>query len=117
MKRCEEWALEHGANFEPNKSELTHFTKKRRANITGIRLGNAAIQTRQNAIFFRIRFNRQLKWKEHIKSPQKKMKRQRHVLTAITASTWDLPIRQALEVYDQLYAQLSRTGRMGRIHP
>lgn len=49
-----EWAEEHSAIFEPEKRELTYYTKKKNDDITNIGLGKATVQPRQNASVFGI---------------------------------------------------------------
>ena len=48
---CKQWARTRGMEFAPQKSELMHFTRKRTATATAVRLGNSTISPVESARF------------------------------------------------------------------
>ena len=101
-KECEDWAKENGMAFQPEKSELMHFTKGRAADVTPLRLGPAVITPVSSARFLGIWLNRKLNWKPQLKKLEQKLERQCRALTGIAASTWGCSLTRAREIYTKV---------------
>ena len=58
LSKSEEWKEKHGAQFEPSKYMLIHFTHNMRHNVTaGIRLNDTTISPGKEACYLRIIFD------------------------------------------------------------
>jgi hypothetical protein len=101
-KVCERWALRHGMQFEPNKSELMHFTRARSPSLCGVRLANTEKAPTTSTRFLGVWLDRKLTWKAHLKETQKKLETQRLALTRLAAKTWGFSLNRAREVYTKV---------------
>ncbi|KAM4067386.1 reverse transcriptase (RNA-dependent DNA polymerase) [Hirsutella rhossiliensis] len=93
------WARAVGAEFEPAKSELVHFTRARVPPQTCVRLGNTTIAPSESSRFLGVWLHRKLQWGPHLKQIRTKFQRQRVALTALAASAWGCRLPRAREIY------------------
>ena len=63
---CERWARSRGMEFAPQKSELMHFTRTRRAPKASVMLGEMQIQPVESARFLGVWLDRKLRWRAHL---------------------------------------------------
>ena len=96
--------------FQPEKSELMHFTKGRAADVTPLRLGPAVITPVSSARFLGIWLNRKLNWKPQLKKLEQKLERQCRALTRIAASTWGCSLTRAREIYTKVIRSVIAYG-------
>lgn len=69
---CNEWALSHGMEFAPEKSELMHFIRTHKGDPTSIRFGPATVTPVESARFFGVWLDRKLNWLAHVVQVQRK---------------------------------------------
>jgi len=67
LPRIEEWARQNGAEFAAEKTELIHFTRKKREQLTGSITMNGKTKEPQPEIkLLGVIFDQELKWKQHV---------------------------------------------------
>lgn len=98
-KKCEEWSRAAGLTFNPTKSELIYFTKRRKKIKDRIQTGGVQVKPRKAVKFLGIWLDRKLQWKTHTTKLQEKLKRQILALTGIASSTYGCSYRRARAVY------------------
>jgi hypothetical protein len=97
---CQAWGLTRGVIFAPEKSELLHFTRARRAWKTGVRLGpDLLLQPVEEARFLGVWLDRKLTWGAHLKAIKRKIATQALALTRLAGKTWGPGLTQARQVY------------------
>lgn len=99
---CARWAKKNGMTFEQDKAKLLHFTRKRAADTTRVRLGTDIITPVQSCRFLGLWLHRKLLWGPHITELKGKLERQRRALYAIAASTWGVHLAGARLIYVQV---------------
>ena len=101
-KVCEQWASAYRMQFEPEKSELIHFTRARTPPTDGVRLGGVRLQPQASTRFLGVWLDRKLTWRAHGQQIRRKLETQRLALTRLVASTWGFSLAKAREVYTKV---------------
>src|SRR5438552_3484386 len=73
ISRIEKWAKQNGAEFAVEKTELIHFTRKKKEQMVGSVTMNRVTKAAQPAIkLLGVIFDQELRWKEHVQYAVKK---------------------------------------------
>lgn len=96
---CEEWANRRGMIFLPAKTNLIHFSRKRKLPKKEIRLGDLVRPPKVFVRFLGVWLDHKLRWGSHGDQLLKKMKTQQYALTKIAAKTWGINFERSREVY------------------
>jgi len=93
------WAKLRGLSFNPQKSELIHFTKSRKPPSTPCVLKSMTVKPAETARFLGIWLDRRLRWTGHVQALRKKLAVQTFALTRLTATTWGCKVARARQLY------------------
>ena len=97
---CREWAGQRGLVFEPGKTELVHFTRKRQGWTRGVALdATTTVQPQPSARFLGVILDSKLTWKAQLQGVQKKLETQSLALTRISALACGPNLREARLLY------------------
>src|SRR5438552_2378180 len=89
LSKSEKWKEKHGAQFEPSKYMLIHFTRNTRLDVTaGIQLNNTTIPPSKEARYLGVIFDQKLKFHSHLEYATKKGTRFALALSSIARITW-----------------------------
>jgi hypothetical protein len=98
--RCLSWAETHGMRFAPAKYTLTHFTRKRRVDLTAaVDIRGATVQPTPTVRILGVTLDTRLNWKGHIKEINRKIGPQLQALQRTTATTWGATLIKARQIY------------------
>ena len=86
-KKCLNWAKSHGARFNPNKSELIHFTGRRKAYKASITLEGEVIEPSKSIKLLGAHLDQGLTHKAHLKALKAKISILLGALRSITSFT------------------------------
>ena len=103
-RKCEEWAVTHGARFAPEKYELLHLTRApKRFNLKAVpTLGGVQVETKPSIRVLGIQIDSKLKWGPHIKKIHDRFASQSLALSRITTSTWGAGFEKAKLIYNSV---------------
>ena len=103
-RKCEEWAVTHGARFAPEKYELLHLTRApKRFNLKAVpTLGGVQVETKSSIRVLGVQIDTKLKWGPHIKKIHDRFASQSLALSRITTSTWGARFEKARLVYNSV---------------
>jgi ribonuclease HI len=104
LGEAEKWREKHGARFETSKYVLVHFTKRRAAITTPIRIANSIIQPSQEAKYLGVIFDKQLRFKLHLQHATKKGSKFAHAMSRIAKSTWGTTYQQTRRLFNAVVA-------------
>jgi hypothetical protein len=86
--------------FAPNKYHLTHFTRKRRVDLTApVQIAGAIVEPEPTLRILGVTLDKRLSWESHIKEVSQKMGPQLQALLRTTASTWGATLPKARQIY------------------
>jgi ribonuclease HI len=90
LARAEEWRKRHGAQFEPSKYVLVHFTRSRKTKTDGatVKINSLTIEPSNEAKYLGVTFDSQLKFVTHVNQAVKKGTKFASAITRIAATTW-----------------------------
>jgi hypothetical protein len=98
--QCLAWAKTHGMHFAPDKYHLTHFTRKRRADLSApVLINGTMVQPEPILRILGVTLDKRLNWESHIKETSQKMGPQLQALLRTTASTWGATLAKARQIY------------------
>jgi len=97
--QIEAWAQSRGLVFNASKSELIHFSHKRKALTLRCLLGSVFIQPKAEARFLRVWLDRKLNWYRQARALKKKLAIQTFALTRLAATIWGCKVQKARELY------------------
>ena len=90
-EKCLEWARRHGAVFAPDKYKLTHFTRRRNADVqAGIRIPGFEGRPVDSLQALGVWVDRKLRWTKHLEQAARRGAAQFEALGRILGSTWEL---------------------------
>jgi hypothetical protein len=100
-RKCTKWAQTHGSKFNSEKSELIHFTGKKRlkSKESSINLEGAIIKPSKTIRILGAFLNRGLTAEAHLSTIQKRASSLLLALKSLTQSTWGAPLEGARELY------------------
>jgi hypothetical protein len=99
---CQRWAEKRGADFNPLKTELMHFTRKRAAIEQRVHIAGVDVKPKPVCRFLGVWLDRKLRWSGHLEHMQKKLQTQQFALIRLAASTWGCNLARAREVYTKV---------------
>ena len=100
LAKSEEWKEKHGAQFEPSKYMLIHFTRNPRLDVTAeIRLNNTTITPEKEARYLGVIFDQKLKFRSHLDHATKKGTKFALALSSIARITWGTSFKYARRLY------------------
>jgi ribonuclease HI len=100
LAKSEEWKEKHGAQFEPSKYMLIHFTRNSRLDVTAeIRLNNTTITPVKEARYLGVIFDQKLKFRSHLDHATKKGTKFALALSSIARITWGTSFKYARRLY------------------
>ena len=100
LSKSEEWKEKHGAQFEPSKYMLIHFTRNTRLNVTaGIQLNSTTILPGKEARYLGVIFDQKLKFHAHVDYATKKGTKFALALSSIARITWGTPFKYVRRLY------------------
>jgi len=99
-KTCLTWAKRSGASFAPDKYQLIHLTRRRRADTSAcINIPRFDSKPQKSLKILGVWIDPKLSWKEHIQKAAEKGAKQFSALSRITGSTWGLSFDKARLLY------------------
>ena len=103
-KDCLEWADRFSIKFAPQKYELVHFTRRRKAfDLSAcVRIGGNRVEPKADVRVLGVWLDTRLRWGAHVRQIQAKMVNQTRGLSAVAASTWGATFRHARQVYNSV---------------
>ena len=104
-KVCDDWAARRGMKFNPDKSELIHFTRARRPRTERVAIlgeGSPGLAPVDSARFLGVYLDRKLTFKAHLKVVKNKMARQTLALTRLAGKTWGVRLTRARDIYTKV---------------
>jgi ribonuclease HI len=102
LQRSETWRQRHGAQFEPSKYMLVHFTRKQEKRYNekaAIRLGDITINPTTEAKYLGVVFDRKLKFHVHMSHAIKKGTKFALAMSNIAKCTWGTPYKYVKRLY------------------
>ena len=100
LERSEEWKHRHGAQFEPNKYMLVHFTRNKRHDVNAtIKLKNITIKPSKEACYLGVIFDHRLKYRSHMEHVIKKGTKFALAMSNIARATWGAPFKYVRRLY------------------
>ena len=69
-----EWCKREGLNINPSKTTIIPFTRRRKYNISSLRLGNTVLQISTKVKYLGITLDQKLNWNAHIEQVLNKAK-------------------------------------------
>ena len=87
---CEEWARRHGSQFNPDKYELIHLTRRpsRYEMNKGLQIGSQVITPSANIRVLGVQIDSALRWQAHVRDIEAKAQRTLSAVRSLTGSTW-----------------------------
>jgi len=98
-RKCLNWARSHGSRFNPDKSELIHFTRRRKAHKASINLEGELIKPSKSIRFLGAFIDEGLTYKAHLKTLNTRVPTLLNALKSITSSTWGVSLLRARKLY------------------
>jgi ribonuclease HI len=100
LTKSEEWKEKHGAQFEPSKYMLIHFTRNTRHDVTAsIRINDTTIAPGKEARYLGVIFDEKLKFHAHLDYVTKKGTKFALALSSIARITWGTPFKYMRRLY------------------
>ena len=98
---CLEWAVENGAQFAPDKYQITHFTRRpKKHNMDATpNIPDFPKKPSPSIKILGIHLDSKLSWFPHLKKAKAKGESSGKALNRLTASTWGIPLVEATRVY------------------
>src|SRR5437667_7336587 len=89
LERAEGWKNRHGAKFETTKYILIHFTRnKHRKTDSPVTIAKVTIQPSREARYLGVIFDKNLRFKQHLKYMAKKGTKFTLAISRVTKATW-----------------------------
>ena len=100
LSKSEKWKEKHGAQFEPSKYMLIHFTRNTRLDVTAsIQLNGTTISPDKEARYLGVIFDQKLKFHSHLEYVTKKGTKFALALSNIARITWGTPFKYVRRLY------------------
>jgi len=100
LSKSEKWKERHGAQFEPSKYMLIHFTRNTRLDVTAsIQLNDMTIEPKGEARYLGVIFDSKLKFHPHLDYATKKGTKFALALSSIARITWGTPFKYMRRLY------------------
>ena len=100
LSKSEDWKHKHGAQFEPNKYMLIHFTRNTRHDVSAaIQLNDTTISPTEEARYLGVIFDQKLKFHAHLAHATKKGTKFALALSSIARITWGTPFKYVRRLY------------------
>ena len=100
LSKSEEWKERHGAQFEPSKYMLMHFTRNTRHDVTAdIKLNDTTILPGKEARYLGVIFDQKLKFHSHLDYVIKKGTKFALALSSVARITWGTPFKYMRRLY------------------
>jgi len=100
LSKSEKWKEKHGAQFEPSKYMLIHFTRNTRLDVTAsIQLNGTTISPDKEARYLGVIFDQKLKFHSHLEYATKKGTKFALALSNIARITWGTPFKYVRRLY------------------
>src|SRR5579859_5163284 len=104
LEASETWRQKHGAQFEPSKYILIHFTRKKAKTHNpevAIQIGDTTIHPTKEANYLGVIFDQKLKFQAHLNHAIKKGTKFALVMASIAKCTWGTPFKYVRRLYTQ----------------
>lgn len=103
LKSLEEWSIQYGFRFSPNKTKAIHFCKKRSCSSSPpLFLYNEPINYHPTCQFLGLTFDRKLTWVEHIKQLKTSCLNRLNLLKTVSRQSWGADRKTLLMMYRSL---------------
>ena len=100
LSKSEEWREKHGAQFEPTKYSLIHFTRNTRVDVTaGIQVNGTTVTPSNEARYLGVIFDQKLKFHSHLEHTTKNGTKFALALSSIARITWGAPFKYLRRLY------------------
>jgi ribonuclease HI len=100
LSKSEEWKEKHGAQFEPSKYMLIHFTRNTNHDVSaGIQINDTTISPGNEARYLGVIFDQKLKFHAHLDYATKKGTKFALALSSIARITWGTPFKYIRRLY------------------
>lgn len=118
LEKAEEWRKKHGAQFEPSKYVLIHFTHNhRQATNSKITINGNTIEPTTEAKYLGVIFDQKLQFKAHLQYITKKRTSVAMALSSIIKSNWGAQYKYAQQLFTAVIAARTDYGASIWHHP
>ena len=100
-RKCQQWAIKHGAKFAPEKYELIHFARNhKKFNMTAtMNIDEIRLDTKPHIRILGVQVDSKLKWSPHIQNVKNRYESQLLAFGRLSKSTWGATFQQARLIY------------------
>src|SRR5204863_4060070 len=105
LNKTEEWRKKHGAQFEPSKYILVHYTWNRNLETTAsITINGINVEPSNEAKYLGIIFDKELRFQSHLQSIVKKGTSAALALFSIVKNSWGVPYKYVRQLFLSIIA-------------
>ena len=99
------WRLKHGAQFEPSKYILVHFTRNtKRTTEASLEINGIMINPAKEARYLGVTVDKKLNFKSHLQNIAKKATKAALALARIAKTNWGAPCKYAKQLFNAVIA-------------
>lgn len=105
LSEAEEWRKKHGAQFEPSKYILVHFTRNRNLESTApIQINGIRVEPSNEAKYLGVIFDKELRYHSHLQHIVKKGTSAAMALFSIAKNSWGAPYKYIRQLFQSVIA-------------
>ena len=105
LNKTEEWRKKHGAQFEPSKYILVHYTRNRNLETTAsITINGIDVEPSNEAKYLGVIFDKELRFHSHFQSIVKKGTSAALALFSIAKNSWGVPYKYVRQLFLSIIA-------------
>ena len=105
LQQAETWRLKHGAQFEPSKYVLVHFTRNtKRTTEASLKINGTMINPAKEARYLGVTLDQKLNFKSHLQNIAKKGTKAAMALARIAKTNWGAPFKYAKQLFNAVIA-------------
>jgi ribonuclease HI len=103
LQKAEVWRKKHGAQFEPSKYVMVHYTRNyRRSTKASITINRTHLQPSNEARYLGVIFDQKLNFKSHLQHAAKKGTSAALAVSSISKSSWGAPYKYIRRIFQSV---------------